>query len=354
MKTIAFFNNKGGVGKTSLVYHLAWMLGDLGYRVLAADLDPQANLSGMFLDEDRLEELWQGREGRTIDGDIAPLFEGIGDIAARPHIETMEKRIAPEDAPDIETNPHIETIGERIGLLAGDLALSKREDELSTEWPKCVDSQPRSFRVITAFSRLIQHAGSFRADVALIDVGPNLGAINRAALIASDHVVIPLAPDLFSLQGLRNVGPALKAWREGWRERCGKKPGGLDIELPSGNMQPAGYVIMRHSVRLSRPVQAYDRWIRKAPSTYMECVLEEQQTCGGNGATDDEHCLAHLKDYRSLMPMAQEARKPMFMLKPADGAIGAHQAAVTGCYNDFKALAKKTIVACGIPAPGES
>jgi cellulose biosynthesis protein BcsQ len=40
---IAFFNNKGGVGKTSLVYHLAWMYRDLGLNVLAADLDPQAN-----------------------------------------------------------------------------------------------------------------------------------------------------------------------------------------------------------------------------------------------------------------------------------------------------------------------
>jgi Mrp family chromosome partitioning ATPase len=39
---VAFFNNKGGVGKTSLVYHLAWMYSDLGFRVVAADLDPQA------------------------------------------------------------------------------------------------------------------------------------------------------------------------------------------------------------------------------------------------------------------------------------------------------------------------
>ncbi len=42
MKTIAFFNNRGGVGKRSLVYHLAWMYSELGLRVLAADLDPQA------------------------------------------------------------------------------------------------------------------------------------------------------------------------------------------------------------------------------------------------------------------------------------------------------------------------
>ena len=37
MKTIAFFNNKGGVGKTSLVYHLAWMFADHGIKTLAVD-----------------------------------------------------------------------------------------------------------------------------------------------------------------------------------------------------------------------------------------------------------------------------------------------------------------------------
>ena len=56
MKTIDFFNNKGGVGKTSLVYHLAWMQAGLGARVLAADLDPQANLTSVCLTEDRLEQ----------------------------------------------------------------------------------------------------------------------------------------------------------------------------------------------------------------------------------------------------------------------------------------------------------
>ncbi len=54
---IAFFNNKGRVGKTSLVYHLAWMYDDLGLRVVVADLDPQANLTAAFLHEERLEAL---------------------------------------------------------------------------------------------------------------------------------------------------------------------------------------------------------------------------------------------------------------------------------------------------------
>jgi chromosome partitioning protein len=48
---VAFFNNKGGVGKTSLACHLAWMFAERGHRVPAADLDPQANLSAAFLED---------------------------------------------------------------------------------------------------------------------------------------------------------------------------------------------------------------------------------------------------------------------------------------------------------------
>ena len=57
MKTISIFNNNSGVGSTSLIYHLAWMYADLGLSVIAADLGPQANLTAMFLDEERMEAL---------------------------------------------------------------------------------------------------------------------------------------------------------------------------------------------------------------------------------------------------------------------------------------------------------
>ena len=46
---LTFFNNKGGVGKTSLVYHLSWMFAEQGFRVLAVDLAPQANLTSACL-----------------------------------------------------------------------------------------------------------------------------------------------------------------------------------------------------------------------------------------------------------------------------------------------------------------
>jgi hypothetical protein len=48
-----------------------------------------------------------------------------------------------------------------------------------------------------------------------------------------------------------------------------------------------------------------------------------------------------LKHYRSLIPMGQEARKPIFHLTPADGAIGSHAQAVQEAYKDFQRLARK-------------
>jgi cellulose biosynthesis protein BcsQ len=316
---IAFFNNKGGVGKTSLVYHLAWMYADLGARVLAADLDPQANLTAMFLEEERLEALWpDGNHSQTIFGCLDPMLRGIGDIG----------------------DPYLEPIQNRLALLVGDLSLSRFEDPLSEEWPKCLAGQERAFRVISAFWRIMQRAaGPHGADLILMDLGPNLGAINRAALIAADYVVIPLSPDLFSLQGLRNLGPTLRRWRGEWTERLQKKPS-VDLGLPSGQMTPVGYIVQQHSVRLDRPVKAYDKWINRIPREYRESVLEVQER-NPPPVSSDPHCLRLLKHYRSLMPMAQEALKPMFHLKSADGAIGAHLRAVQDARNDFEELAKE-------------
>ena len=50
-----------------------------------------------------------------------------------------------------------------------------------------------------------------------------------------------------------------------------------------------------------------------------------------------------IKNYQSLMPLAQDARKPIFLLKPAEGAIGAHAQSVTKCYTDFKKLTEAVL-----------
>jgi cellulose biosynthesis protein BcsQ len=325
---IAFFNNKGGVGKTSLVYHLAWMYFDLGLRVVAADLDPQASLTSAFLDEDRLEEIWEdgtNNSYNTVFRCVKPLLSGTGDIAI----------------------PNLEKIEDGLSLLIGDLQLSSFEDELSSQWSACLDRRERAFRIISAFWRVLDRAASsHNADVVLVDLGPNLGSINRAALIASDYVVVPLSPDLFSLQGLKNLGPTVRRWRTEWQERISKNPA-PDLVLPAGKMQPVGYVILQHGVRFDRPVQAFQRWIERIPYIYGTEVIQEPDGIGSIPSSDPNR-LALLKHYQSLMPMAQESHKPIFHLKPADGAIGAHIYAVRDVYRDFKDLAQKIADRTGI------
>lgn len=323
---ITFFNNKGGVGKTSLVYHVAWMLNNLGVRTMAVDLDPQANLTAAFMTDEVLEEMWADPPSNsTIYGCIEPLTSGTADVQS----------------------PELTEIVENLWLLNGDMRLSALEDELSSQWPDCMDRKVRAFRVISAISRVIQAgAKGVRAEVIVADVGPYLGALNRAAMVATDHVVVPLAADLFSMKGLENLGRTLRAWREQWQERLPRNPD-ANIPLPQGNMQPTGYVLMQHAVRLDRPVQAYQKWVDKAPGIYARYVLGAPEPVPGN----DPNRIDMIKHYRSLMPMAQEARKPMFHLKPADGAIGGHVAAVQACYRDFDRLTREILKRTGLPEP---
>lgn len=321
MKTIIFFNNKGGVGKTTLVYHFTYMLAELGHKCLAVDLDPQANLSSMFLSDEELERIYgQDTDRETLISGIKPLDRGVGDIAS----------------------VKVHNITNNIGLLAGDLDLSLFEDKLSANWSKCIDGDEAAFRIVSSFSRIIEkESKNFEADYCIIDVGPNFGALNRATLIAADYVIVPMAADLFSLQGLKNLGTRLKIWKEEWKDRVSRNRA-KDISLPNGEIAPLGYVVMQHGIKESRPVQSYLKWANRIPSVFNEYVL------GGSHRVDkkvenDNNCLALLKHYHSLIPMAMEVRKPIFLLRPADGAIGAHSQAVSRAYADFKLLTEKIL-----------
>lgn len=325
---IAFFTNKGGVGKTSLVYHLSWMCANLGLTVVAADLDPQENLTASFLSEEQLEDVYatDAAGPNTIFGAVRGLKEGTGDVVC----------------------PRLYPMSERLTLVVGDMDLSRFEDDLAECWSKCGDGDPRAFRVTSAFYRVLQLAArEAEAQAVLLDLGPNLGAINRAALVASDCVILPLGPDLFSLRGMHNLGPALTTWRRLWQKRLQEPP--ADLELPEAAMRPLGYVVLRHSIRLDRPVQAFERWLGRIPDTYAQQILGRQ--AAAPPLDEDPNCLAKLRDYRSLMPLAQEARKPIFDLKPADGALGAHTYAVGKAYDDFKALATVIADRAGLVLP---
>lgn len=144
--TIAFFNTTAGIGQRSLVYHLAWMFSDMGRSVLAVDLDPQSNLTSMFLKESELEELWpEGKHPDTILGAVNPLIEGLCD----------------------SVQPTTISIAPGLSLIAGDLGLGTFEDRLSMAWSKCLDDAASiasdGFRVVTALpSRYESGCGGLR------------------------------------------------------------------------------------------------------------------------------------------------------------------------------------------------
>jgi chromosome partitioning protein len=331
---LTFFNNKGGVGKTSLIYHLAWMFARLRKRVLAVDLDPQSNLTAAFIEEDSIEEIWNDqRAGATIFHSVRPLT-GVGDIAA----------------------PILQKITDDLYLIPGDVELSGFEDMLSSQWPDSMGDNNlyRPMRILSAFWQVMQMgARKIEADIILVDIGPNLGAINRSALIATDCVIVPLGADLFSLQGLKNLGPTLRSWKSLWNKRldnwssCRERADYAEFELPKGCMQTIGYVCQQHGVRLDRPVKAYEKWVNRIPEVYRTAVLDQQAQNTYTQANDPE-CLATIKHYRSLIPMGQEHRKPIFTLTSADGAIGSHANAVQDARKDFEELARKIAAKMGL------
>lgn len=323
MRTITFFNNKGGVGKTTTVYHVAWMLSEMGVKTIAIDLDPQSNLTSMFLDNDRLEEVYEQDLGVTILDAITPIVNG-----------------------DPAVPVHLERISDDLSLIMGNLSLSTFEDTLSDAWLKCLNSEIYSFRITSIFKTIIEEAANrFNAEVILIDVGPNLGAINRAVAISSDYIIMPVASDLFSLQGVKNLGTTLTLWKKQWDQRKDLKPDHLTVRIPENKALPAGYIVMQYSAKESRPVKSYLKWANRIPNVFNEFVLGNVNDKQPNVELDT-NCIALLKHFRSLAPMSMEAHKPIFLLKPADGAIGAHVYAVQKSYDEFKELTNKILKKC--------
>jgi len=294
---IAFFNSKGGVGTTSLVYHLALMFNDLRVKILAVDLDPQADLTAEFLGPDL---------GELID---LTLYDWVQQpLHSRPVV-----------------------VDERLCLLPADLRLSYFEEKLALEWREPARA------VHSAVWRETQHVASLtESQLVLLDLGPNLSAINRAGLACADRVVVPVGSDLSSLEGLRNLGPALARWRKG------------DVGLPAGRMRPLGYVVLLRSVRFDRPVNGNANWAGQIPGEYRTCVLSEAA-----GSTipiqDDPFNLGVLKSYPGLEDMAHEAGKPMFHLKPADGALGAYLQSAEEVRKAFEALARTIVAKADLP-----
>jgi cellulose biosynthesis protein BcsQ len=161
------------------------------------------------------------------------------------------------------------------------------------------------------------------ASLVLIDPPSNLDGLTRAVLRIADHVVFPISPDLYSFQSLTVLGDAVSRW---------------------GDAKPAGYIVTNHT-NLD-----HQRWLGRIPAAYRRAVLKQPEGALLQPPREDPNCLMHLPAYRSLMPLAVEARKPVFELRPFDGALGAFVEAVLDSRKQFRQLTDRLSAAIGLEA----
>jgi len=154
MKAVIFSNQKGGVGKTTLARELGIYIASLGHRLLFVDCDPQGNLSKSLLEE-------------TNGG----LYEGIVDRSVK-----------------------LTALDDGLSILTGDWRLTLLEKSLIGE--------------IDAYTRIrdfVSEEPFSGFDFIFLDTPPSLGVLTVNALAAATHLVIPMNPSLYSMQGTNDL-----------------------------------------------------------------------------------------------------------------------------------------------------
>ena len=217
MKSIAVFNNKGGVGKTTLTYHLGYALAELGYKTLLIDLDPQSNLTLYGLTPEELHEAWKvedafvdafrqardeissnqfdriAAEVRSIHFLLKPTEEGIDDSAG------LSKPLP---------------LHENLGMIPGRLSMHLFEETIANRWSDFYYTDLLAIRTVTRIRSLcIEYAEKHSYDFVIIDTSSSLGILNKVIISTVDDFIIPCMPDMFSLYGIQHIGKALKGWK---------------------------------------------------------------------------------------------------------------------------------------------
>lgn len=215
---ITVFNNKGGVGKTTLTYHLAHALGDLGKKVLLVDLDPQCNLTIISLPMEDIHQVWMS-EDNFID-DFAAARSHIGepaftDLLSIPRSIHFTLKPTEDGTAELERLPPPVELNENVHLIPGRLTLHLYEAKIAERWSGVYQGDPLAIRTATRVRALAhEYAETNGYDIVIFDTSPSLGALNRHLLSLADGFLVPCSPDLFSVYGIRNIGDALRTWKK--------------------------------------------------------------------------------------------------------------------------------------------
>ncbi|SON57305.1 ParA-like protein [Hartmannibacter diazotrophicus] len=319
MKSIAFFNNKGGVGKTTLLCNVAaYAALKLNKKVCVVDADPQCNATQYFFDYDTLDELYTS-QGGTIYSVVEPLTEGEG----------FSDEI-----------PLRKCISFGIDVLPGDPNLALTEDFLAQDWGAAKSGDIRGIKTNLFFSELLGRLEKY--DYVFIDVSPSLGAINRSILLASDYFVSPMSIDIFSLKAFENIAAWIEDWESDWAKGIANVRDKKKIpDLSYGQAVFLGYVTQQYLAKrdasgVRRGVKAYESIRAKIDGVIKRCGLDK----GIAGQTFE---IGTVPNLFSLIPMSQSSNKPVFELRAGDGVVGAHFVKVRDAEKIFELVSKSIL-----------
>jgi cellulose biosynthesis protein BcsQ len=316
MVSVCFFNNKGGVGKTTLTCNIAAHFA-LKYKkkVLVVDCDPQCNATQLILDEGITAKLYRPKETHGKTGTILdvlrPLQVGEADIdsSAKP-MKASTNRFG-------------------VDILPGHPRLSILEDILSQSWGEASSGKIGGIRRSNWCASLASYHNS-DYDLAFFDIGPSLGSLNRSVLLGVQHFVSPVGADLFSIFGIRNIADWLTQWLKDYAVGLGlaesSSPGLLSqfsIDLdPAIKRGFAGYTVQQYITKskggVRRATVAYERLLGGIPDEINKAL---DPFFSRNIDSDNIH-LGDVPHMYSLVPLAQSANVPIRQLTSADGLAG--------------------------------
>lgn len=218
MKTISIFNNKGGVGKTTLTFHLAHALAEMGHRTLIIDLDPQCNLTILAMEEEKLHQIWLDEDPYIDD------FQGARDKATPADFDKLVSsqrsihfllKPSEDGTSEIGKLPPPQPLASNLDLIPGRLSMHLYEDKIASRWSDVYQGDPLAIRTLTKPREIAEaYAAQHGYEFVIMDTSPSLGALNKVLISTTDGFLIPCMPDMFSLYGIRNIGNALSIWKK--------------------------------------------------------------------------------------------------------------------------------------------
>ena len=329
MHTLALFNHKGGVGKTTLAINVSDALVDLGMRVVLVDADPQCNLTAFFLSEKQLDTLLGESDdvnGGTIWSAIKPVVDGKGDIK---DIDLFE-------------------INDGLFLCPGDVLLADYEEELPSAWTGSFARKTRDYDVMCALSRAARSMGNkYNADIIIYDVGPNVGPLNRTILLDADFFATPVAADLFSLRALSTVGRSLARWIRDWATVRSLASEAHREELLHGEPVYLGYITSAYKVSSGRvATHPHEYWEARIAPRVRDRIVEDLRKVNPQLVPHGVNKLAAIKNFQSLAPQAQVSGLAIGKLR---GNVNpGYYAQVDEASEQFDALARERVKRMGI------